>query len=91
VTVAAFILGLIYFIYYTLTNHHRDHQGFRMGVTCTDWRYESPVEKHISGPDIQQMCERYFAARSVDDAQRDDTVWQQKIDAANAKWEGRQQ
>ena len=88
---AAFILGLIYFVYYALTNHHRDREGFRMGITCTNWRYESPVEKHINGPDIQQMCERYFATRSVDDAQRDDAVWQQKIDAANAKWEGRRQ
>ena len=88
---AAFILGLIFFVYYALTNHRRDRKDFQMGVACTDWSYESPVEKHIDGPDVQQNCERYFAARSADDAQRDDVAWEQKIDAANVKWEGRQQ
>jgi len=87
---AAFILGLIFFLYYALTNSHSDRESVRMGVSCTNWSYESPVEKHINGPDIQQTCERYFAARSADDAQRDDTIWQQKIEAANATWEGRQ-
>jgi hypothetical protein len=85
---AAFLLGLIFLAYYAMTNQRDSSQ---MGVNCTDWTYQSPVEKHLSGPDVQQMCGRYFASRSQDDAQRDDAVWQQKIDAANAKWEARQQ
>ena len=88
---AAFILGLLFFLYYALTNSHSDRESARMGVSCTNWSYESPVEKHISGPDIQQTCEQYLAARSVDDAHRDDAIWQQKIDAANVLWEGRRQ
>jgi hypothetical protein len=88
---AAFILGLLFFLYYALTNGHSNRENVRMGVNCTNWSYESPVEKHISGPDIQQACERYLAARSTDDAQRDDAIWQQKIDAANAIWESHRQ
>jgi len=87
---AAFLLGLVFFAYYAMTNQ-RDRDSFRMGVNCTDWTYQSHVEKHLSGPDVQQMCGQYFASRSQDDAQRDDAVWQQKIDAANTKWEARQQ
>ena len=88
---AAFILGLLFFLYYALTNGHSDRESVRMGVSCTNWSYESPVEKHINGPDIQQNCERYLAARSADEEHRDDAIWQQKVDAANVLWEGHQQ
>jgi hypothetical protein len=88
--VAAFILILIYFLYFALTNQRRDHEDARMGATCTDWSYESPVEQHISGPELRQRCERYLSARSADESQRDAVVWQQKIDVADAKWSGRE-
>jgi hypothetical protein len=86
---AAFVLGLIFFAYFALTNRHSANASMQTGVSCTNWSYESPVEKHINGPDVQLTCERYFAARSSDDAQRDDAVWQQKVDAANTAWEAR--
>src|SRR5476649_443977 len=85
---AIFILGLGA---YALTNARRDGEAFRTGAACTNWTYESQVEKHLDGPDVQLSCERYFASRSTDDAQRDDSVWQQKIEAANTKWGNRQQ
>jgi hypothetical protein len=86
--VAVFILALIYFLYFALTDQRTSHGDARMGATCTDWSYESPVEQHLSGPDLQQRCERYLSARSADESQRDAAVWQQKIDVADAKWEG---
>ena len=87
---AAFILTLIYFLYFAITNQRINHEDARIGATCTDWSYESRVEQHLGGPDIQQRCERYLSARSADQSQRDAAVWQQKIDVADAKWRGRE-
>jgi len=51
---AGFILGLIFFAYYVLTGH-RDRDGLRMGVTCTDWTYESR-SRNISAAPIFSRC-----------------------------------
>jgi len=85
---ALFIVGLGA---YVLTGSQRDGEVSRTGAACTNWTYESPVEKHLDGPDVQLSCERYFSSRSTVDVQRDDAAWQQKIKFANAKWDNRQQ
>jgi hypothetical protein len=83
--IAAFLFGLICLAWFAMSGHAQG--ASRMGIRCTDWSFQSPVEKHLSGPTIQQMCERYFAGRSEDEAQRDDAAWQKKVTAADTVWE----
>ena len=82
---AAFIIGPVYLVYYILTSNHRDREDFQMGVRCTNWVHESQIEKYIDGSEVRDMCARYFASRSPEDAKMDNAVWQQKIEAARER------